>query len=233
MKQRPYLVQKLIGFVFTLIGTVFITIAIGTGITTQQQRVGFIEMAAVIDRVTSGSNQHGRASVIYEYEGQTYGGPLSSYNSSMREGDTVQIYVNPENPAEFASGGADFIWMIFGPVGALFFFMGIGFFVFIIRKNKLKKGLLQDGYRINAQIEEIIYNTRVAYNGRHPYIVLCSWKNPKDGVIYHFKSENFWYNPAAVIAEKGIETLPVYLNLDKLSQYAVSTEQLAGSHVYL
>ena len=73
--------------------------------------------------------------VEYTYNGKTYSEKeYGSYNSSMKEGDTVILYVNPDEPDDFMCEPVNgFIWVI---IGIVIIIVGIGGIGFSIYKKK-------------------------------------------------------------------------------------------------
>ena len=75
--------------------------------------------------------------VEYSYNGKTYTEKeYSNYNSDMKKGDSVVLYLNPDAPEEFISDPSDnFIFIIVGIVIILIGIGGLGYNIY-----KKKKG---------------------------------------------------------------------------------------------
>lgn len=75
--------------------------------------------------------------VEYSYEGETFSEvEYPKYSSSMKEGDTVKLFVNPEKPSEFmADKSGEIGFIIAGIVAILIGAGGLGFNIY-----KRKKG---------------------------------------------------------------------------------------------
>lgn len=73
--------------------------------------------------------------VKYEYNGETYSEKeYGNYDSSMKEGDTVLLYIDPDEPDDFMSDPAgDFVFVI---VGIVVILVGIGGLGINIYKKK-------------------------------------------------------------------------------------------------
>ncbi|MBO4265328.1 MAG: DUF3592 domain-containing protein [Clostridia bacterium] len=73
-----------------------------------------------------------RVFVEYTYKGKTYSDKeYANYNSSMKEGDTVLVYINPDKPEEFISDpSGNFIFVIIGIVIILVGAGGIGYNIY-------------------------------------------------------------------------------------------------------
>ncbi len=75
------------------------------------------------------------ANATYTYNGQKYDCHKLSVNSSTKVGDTVRLYVLPENPAKYIRPGQDMGWLIVVIACGMFIIMG-GSFVMIGIKNR-------------------------------------------------------------------------------------------------
>lgn len=118
-------------------------------------------------------------------------------------------------------------------IGLVFFIIGIAFLIYCRGKKRLAAKLLATGTRVIADIEDIAVNPMMRLNNRSPYVIYCSWRNPKDGVTYHFKSHDLWFNPAKTIEEKGIKTVQVFMSPNNKKKYYVSLAGIEENHVFL
>lgn len=243
MRNKPMsgnIVQKIIGLVFSIIGLSILAGGFVLYGAQARQLDQYTEIKAQIVYIEEYRDFDGDIShnvrVRYEFEGEEYTGVLTYYASSMREGDIVNVYIDPDNPHNYYSPeGAWMILVVFSILGGTFFLIGAGFLIFLISRRLRKKKLLRDGDRVYAQIDNVFTNRNVQTNGRHPVRIDCSWRDPADGVTYHFRSDNLWKDPTPILERQNITQLPVYLNPDKKKEYVVSLEPLedAENHVYL
>ena len=76
--------------------------------------------------------------VEYSYNGETYSEKeYGAYSSSMKEGDTVLLYLNPDDPEEFMSDpSGDFVFVIVGIVVILIGAGGLGYVIYKRRKGE-------------------------------------------------------------------------------------------------
>lgn len=88
------------------------------------------------------------------------------------------------------------------------------------------KRLKKNGELVYATYVETAINTSYAVNDVHPYIILCKWVNPMDGVEYTFKSENLWKDPKYIIDSRQITAFPVYITKERIKPYAMDLELL-------
>lgn len=116
--------------------------------------------------------------------------------------------------------------MIFPGFGLIFVIIG-GTGLFIkFNKRKVEKNLKENGEKILADYIETIINTHYSVNGRHPYNIICEWKNNENGEIYKLKSKNIWNNPEDIIDEKNIKNFTVYMNPNNRKQYIIDLEDI-------
>ncbi|MGN0156529.1 MAG: hypothetical protein ACI39N_04720 [Lachnospiraceae bacterium] len=98
---------------------------------------------------------------------------------------------------------------MFTGLGTVFLALGILFLFLEIRKYRISKQLLEDGYYVIAEIVTVERNLSVTYGSQgHPYVVKCSYED-SDGTIHIFRSRNLYAYPG-----QGLEgqLVRVYLN---------------------
>ena len=115
--------------IFTFIFTIIISLAfVGIGVYVQFFRGSdYIPTDAVITKIESQLNTHSSNSnnrrkhtvyVEYTVDGQTYSGPSDVWDSTMREGQTITIRYNPDNPAQMLGDPGWLGWFTLG-IGSL------------------------------------------------------------------------------------------------------------------
>ena len=112
--------------------------------------------------------------------------------------------------------------LIFCTIGGIFLAVGIGMLVGRVRMRKRRARLLEEGQRIQADILEVDYDTRISVNGRYPLVIRCQAVNPADGCVYVFQSQAFWFDPTPFLGNRT--QLPVYVDPDNYRRYAVDTD---------
>ncbi len=157
--------------------------------------------------------------VTYTFDDVTYEHvSFGHYKSSMREGITIDILCDPENPRKikqkeaFDSSGAMLI-----AFGLIFFLIGAVPASKSLANNVKKKSLLSKGNTIYALIQSIDLNTSFSFNDVHPYRIVCSYGS------YTFQSENLWSDIPSMY-QVG-DTIEVVVNPEDYSKYFVNVRE--------
>lgn len=218
-------VEKLVGAIFAMVGGLFLVIGLIMFANANQKTQNWTKTTAIISEIIYRGDSE-KIMIQYEVNGEMKERRLNVYSSWMEEGKEMEIWYNPQSPAEVHTNVLDILHWMFMGMGSLFFILGSCFFVIpLVQGNKQKK-LAQDGEMIRADIMEIAINRGYSVNGRHPYYISCRWRNPENGQYYLFRSENIWYNPQDMLDEKKLCTLPVYLDPKNYKRYYVSLEDI-------
>jgi hypothetical protein len=127
----------------------------------------------------------------------------SNYSSSMAPfhiGDVVTLRYDPANPESVILDGEG--WSAWFPFLFLFTHggVGIGGIVWMERKRRLKKWLLESGQEVQAKFVEVR-----AHRGKSTsYTVICTWTDPFTGIGYDFESDSFRRNPEGQIGSNAV-----------------------------
>lgn len=197
----------------------------------------FEEVPAVVTDTWNGKYSH--TTVEYEYEGESYNRKLDVYSSTYYVGKEINVYINPQKPGNpEIMLGYNIGIMVVSILGAAFLIVALCILIFFGKKGKKLEKLRVSGRRVFAKIESIDVNWNVSVMNRHPFYIICSWKNNADGKIYHFRSQNLWDDPRYAIEKMNIESLTVYIDERNIRKYAVDVEPLLSekngvNHVYL
>lgn len=175
-------------------------------------------------RDSDGERQY-RPYITYSFNGTTYSGrPLNSYSSDMYIGQEITILCNPDNPERVMTnlsiylGGGIFIGM-----GVIFSLVGIVPIITSVVKSSRRKKILQTGQVLHATVDNIVWNTSYSVNGRHPFVIYCTYKDNYQDISYRFKSNNLWTDPSPVFPVGSY--IEVYVNPKDYSQYHVYAEK--------
>ncbi len=176
-------------------------------------------------RSRSSSSTHTDVFVSYIVDGQKYERDLNYYTAGMHVGDTIEIYVDPENPSHIEADAAlmDVIFMI---VGGVFAFIGGCFIVINVKKTVRRKRLIIDGEQLSAVVTSVYCNNNVKINGRHPYRAECEYTDPYSGEKYLFSSDNVMSDIS------GLEgyTVTVYADRNDRSKYYIDMNELTDRY---
>lgn len=172
-----------------------------------------------------------QAYVSYSYDGKDYENvPLNSYSSSMYEGKEIELLCDPEHPGRVMVGSLGIILpAVLGGMGIIFTLVGIIPLIVMMRKKKKQKEVLERGYVIQATVTDIQQNRNYSVNGRHPYVIYCSYKDMGQDVTYKFKSENLWTDPTGVLPPGS--TVGVYVMPNDYSRYYVDAQRVLEQKV--
>lgn len=227
--------QKKISKLFYLFPGIFLAVGLGLFagglvwlISCFHFRETAVEVPAVITEITrrldSDGEYHYNVYISYEYDGEVFEDvSISSYSSSMYEGQEITLLCDPEHPGKIELSSM----IYFGPVllmgmGALFSVIGgfvlITFVVISSRRKKIKT----QGKILYATVEQIAYNVNYSVNGFHPYIIYCTYRDDYRDVTYRFKSENLWSDPAVLFPVGS--SIEVRVDENDYSKYYVNVE---------
>lgn len=228
-KKTVDIVYLILALVFCFLGLNFMIIGATVFGTIHGKMKDAIEIEATITDISymgGGANDSHNVYVSYEFEGQQYDYVrLNTYTSSMHEGDTITVYIDDNNPGEvIGTGWSEFIFLgVFGGIGLVFFAIGLIFVALIVKKNRKIKWLLENGQVIHGTVTEIVFNTCVNVNGRHPRVVYCSYQDPGTGMIYQFKSRNIYDSITNCIAIG--DSIDIYVDPENYAKNYVDVDK--------
>ena len=71
-------------------------------------------------------------------------------------------------------------------------------------KRDLETELRTRGQAIQAQVTGVSLNYSVSINGRHPYRVEASYKDPATGTVHVFRSHNLNFDPTEYVKDRTV-----------------------------
>ena len=227
---KPEKALPLMGWIFAVVGLVLL--AVGVVLTAgrppeedriyTQATIVSIEERYGHDSFNSNRNSEHQVIVEYEVDGQRYVEKLDYYSSSMREGDTLQIYTASGRPDEPRSKAGDtLLTALLCGLGGLFALAGL---VLVIRQTLRRSRdarLKESGQRVYADYVQTKYLSLLRINGRSPYVIECSWTDRETQKVYRFQSEYLFDDPQPTIERKGLRTIPVYIDPTRPERYAM------------
>ncbi len=220
-------VDFILGLVFSIIGSVFVIIAVCFAVFQTQFEKKAVETSAVITRIENyrdgQGDSHHKVYISYEADGQTYESALDSYVSSWYEGKNIDVLVSRDNPGEVRATATSWLFpLIFGLIGLIFAVIGIIMSVLHARKKKKERWLRDNGRKIQAEVTggRVCYNYTV--NNRHPFQLECRYEDSGYGQVYLFSSGMTWLNPNDYIGSY----VDVYADSSDMRRYFVDMDSL-------
>lgn len=222
---------------FLLFSCIFLIVGIGllTGgiiwlLSSMQFKERAVEITGVISSIEtyrdSDGEFHSIAYVSYEFDGEMYNYvPLNSYSSSMRRGNEISLYCDPEDPWNVQPKSMLYFGpALFGGMGLLFTLIGVGVLAVMLTKTFRQRKIREQGRSIYATVESVALNMRYSINRVHPYVVYCTYRDDYKDVTYRFKSENLWADPSAYFPVGS--TIEVKVMENDYSRYCVITDKM-------
>jgi len=230
-------VFKILGFSFAGFGLLFVIIGLSVGIGMKNSYEKFIESAvkttAVISDITydiipaqnynETSSRSYNVFVTFNTEiRENITAKLDYYSSSMKIGQTIEIYYDPLNPYHIESGSPMY-WLfllIFSGVGFIFVILGGIFIVVSFRQDQRVKMLIDGGHYVMAEIVDAQLNYSVRINGRYPFVIQCEYEDGNGK--YFFESGDIFMDPRRYIGEK----IKVWVEKEYYGNYYVDLNSL-------
>ena len=187
-----------------------------------------VEITAVITTIDSyrdsDGDTHHRVYIDYDFDGVHYGDVrLGEYSSTMYEGKTLTLLVDPRDPLNVQGKSSGYVvGILLMVMGAVFAAIGLVPAISSILTRKKGTRLMQEGRHLQGTVENIELNTALSVNGRNPYVIVCTYQDTYTGTIYRFKSDNLWTNPS-LIFQPG-DFIDIYVEQDDFSKYHVDAE---------
>jgi hypothetical protein len=181
-----------------------------------------VKTDATVTNITGyGDNQ--TAYIFYETQdgGCEYDVPIN-FNLDgadvIREGDVIPIYFNPANPRDIRVQKT--LSPAFIAVCTIFFAIGAGMIISRVAGKIRRNKLLLTGTKITADIACIEYG-RTEINAKQSQLIVCTWNNPADNVLYTFESDETMINLNSIIDGEHINKIDVYIDKTNLKRYYV------------
>lgn len=228
--KREKLASGLLSGVFLSIGVIFFVSGILWMVNILQFRSRAVEVYGQIERIETSWDSDGESSrevyITYTYNGKTYNNVrINTYTSSMYEGKKITLFCDPYNSGRVELKSTLYLApVLFIVIGAIFSLVGGWLSMVKLIKAGKKRRLIRQGLTLYATVEEISRNTGYSVNGKHPFVIYCSYRDEYKDVTYRFKSENLWTDPSSVFPEGS--TIPVLVDGENYSQYYVNTEEM-------
>ena len=221
-------VEKILGMAFLGIGILLVGVALVCAIFSVRFQRGAQKVTGVITEIYGNSIE-----VSYTYHDRLYETPVSEYSSSMREGDSIKLYVSQDNPEHVRTEMLLFLpSLIFGIVGLPILIVGAVFLIILKSKKRKKQMLLKNGKAVDAVVTGGQKNYNLTVNGKHPWKLECKYEDIYSGETYLYSSYNVWKDPALYIGQN----VRVYVDRNNPKKYYVDVDSLRteqnGSRVF-
>lgn len=148
---------------------------------------------------------------------------LGYHSSSMREGDSIVLYYDPENPTDIHVH-QEHVFSIIATGGFAFVFFGISgiFFVLFMLNFRLAK-LKETGIPIPCIIKEIAVNENYKLNGRPANYLICENTDPSLSPCITFQSGSSFAKDLATKHPIG-STITVYIDPTNAKRYYIEID---------
>lgn len=206
---------------FTTLGVLYglvAVIALGIGLAVAGSTVTSMASAertdgtvvAMTSRIESDGGRRNRGSheswypvVQFTVDGRqhSFENPTNVDPSEYREGQTVPVAYNPDNPsdARIAAFGEEFLMpSIFGGIAIVFAALCTWMLVKARGITRQRDWLRQHGHEVWAAARVDI-ERKVKINDRHPYVVRATWQDARTGRAYTATSDYIRHDPGPVL----------------------------------
>ena len=224
-------VPRYLGIAFTGIGVIMLIVFIGVVIRTLTVIGSYEKISSTISDITYTKNNDGgsqtKVTVEYEFDGTAYQQVLPSADSSMRVGQSVAIYVDPDDPANIQTTEFYVVMLaIFGGLGAVFGTIGV---IISIKSKDYRKQLIDEG-KGEPVYATVTYvgKSSVEVNSNITYHVKANWTD-EYGMAHEFKSKLTFTDPSLYIAVG--DEIQAYVDPKNYKHYHVCLEELEEKFV--
>ena len=199
MKTRNIGIVGIVAIVF-----IFVGVCMGIGAFVAKYTMNnFMENAEEVDAVISDiyrdheayehsssvGSDNSTAYVTYRYDGKKYRDiPISYYSSSMRIGDDITVYVDPDDPEVAKTReGFSLVFIVFLILGGVF--TGVGVTMICVSastkrfNDRTKSTLCGTGIKTGGVVTEVCYDPANCVNAAHPIYIKARYIAP-DGMTY-------------------------------------------------
>ncbi len=191
-------VSLLCAIIFIVFGVITIAVGVFLFADSKAFEADAEKTTAVITEINSyysGSGkkrkQHHNVYVEYTVDRKQYNSKLDYYTAGMHEGEEIEIFYNPDNPAEIRGGGNTSVMVlcITGGLGAIFAVVGAFLLRSSIKGKRGKKRLLESGTKLTGRITNVVADTKIRINGQNPCKAECEVTDPATGEKYLYSSD--------------------------------------------
>ncbi len=182
-----------------------------------------------VGQVVGIANEDSESTALISFvasNGDPYVFESDTRQSGLKQGQmvTVRYFLTPELRASMKINLAP-LQMGFGIAGSVFTAFSFACFIFQMRKSSLQKQLKQYGTRYEATVASIDIKGHIKINGRHPFTITCTMRDPQ-GI-----GEKLYKSGWVIKAPSGLKVggnVPVLVDTYRPSQYCVLVEEASS-----
>lgn len=193
-----------------------------------------VQVESTIVSITRYGDDDHIVMIEYTYKSVLYSGKYNIYTSDMREGDTILIYVNPENPSTFYSASTFLHIILPGIFAVIFAAIGFPLYIYVFKINKIKKNMIQHGRKKIGVITEVKTNYNYTMSkGRHRSYrthIIVSVIDDYTLQEVKYKSRGFW-GPSDLGVQIGVTEVDVWMDRDHKKVYYVDTDKVVNQSI--
>ena len=161
------------GLIFILFGFIMLSTSVGLLINHFSKVESWKATTATITVIDHDEEE---ITFVYVYQDSSYKAISSIYSSTKKVGDSLVIYVNPNNPEEMYEHDLIIVSNAFIVVGSLFTILAIILFVLYNKFVKKKKICIEHGKKKTVNVG-LIKKTSVYLNSRPYYMLFINYDN--------------------------------------------------------
>lgn len=169
------------GIIFIFFGLFMLFFAIGNSINYSVKKENWIHSIAIITEI-----DHNKEKIIftYTYKDENYVINSSIYSSNKKIGDSIVIFINPNNPSEIYEYELINVSNIFFVIGTIFTVVAFVLLVSYYKFIRKKKFCLEHGKKKTVEVD-LIKKTSVRMNHRYYFIIFINY-NSKEYKSHYF-----------------------------------------------
>ncbi|MCR5449417.1 MAG: hypothetical protein K6F23_08465 [Solobacterium sp.] len=99
--------------------------------------------------------------------------------------------------------------------------VGIGFLTHVQKKRNMENDVIEMGCTVDAVITEICEDYSITINGRHPWMLRCSYDDPQTNRVYEFITHTEGFHPSPRLIGG---TVTVFVDPYDYTRYAVDLD---------
>lgn len=218
---------KIVALIFALTGVLFLAAGLIGSTITGNFIAKCEETTGVITRLDRAGES---AYAAYTVGGERYESKLDAYTSSMRVGNEIKIFYDPQDPSSLATDAMMLVWLILDLVGAGCLLTAAVIYLVGRFSDERQSLLLSTGKRLPCTIDKVEEIKSVSMGSRHPYRLVLHYENAATGEKRRFVSPYLWRDPSGGMTR---QTADVCVDEYNDKKYAVDITTCGLDESYL